>query len=322
MTIGMARELGVGSLPELEARIDSLSMSPGWVVREPPLLWKETRSRFLPARWKYAEAKDLMVHAAQALGTDKAERRNFLLRNPVAGNDFATLRTLVCAYQTMLPGEKAISHRHAPHAMRVLLESNGAYSVVNGLKHPMNSGDIVLTPGGAWHGHGHEGSEQAFWLDGLDVPLTHLLEPMYYEPFPVEMEAVTGVAEHSPMRFPWDQTLQRLAHAAGNGGEHFGTRIQLDTSCMPTITLEVMQWKKRWVSRPYRHTANAIFVVMRGCGESSVADATFAWQFGDVFAAPAWSRMQHTAADDSVVCCISDRQLMELAAYYRFEALA
>ena len=48
----------------------------------------------------------------------------------------------------------------------------------------MESGDIVLTPGWHWHGHGHDGQEQAYWFDGLDVPLTHLLEPMFFEDHP------------------------------------------------------------------------------------------------------------------------------------------
>lgn len=317
----MMKELGVGTLPELEARIHSLSMSPGWVARNPPLLWKEMKSQFAPAHWKYREARDLMIQAAKELGTDRAERRNFLMRNPVQGNDFSTLRTLVCAYQTMLPGERAMSHRHAPHAMRVLLESNGAYSIVNGLKHPMASGDIVLTPGGYWHGHGHDGSDQAFWIDGLDVPLTHLLEPMYYEPFPKDVQVVTATVEESPMRFPWENTLSALEEKTPDEAGHFGPQIKLDTSSMPTITIEVMRWKKHWANQPYRHTANSIFVVMRGEGESCIDDRKIEWKFGDVVAAPAWSRIQHSSCDDSIVCCISDRQLMQMTAYYRIEAM-
>jgi gentisate 1,2-dioxygenase len=39
----------------------------------------------------------------------------------------------------------------------------------------METGDVVTTPGWCWHG------QPAYWFDGLDVPLTHLLEPMFYE---------------------------------------------------------------------------------------------------------------------------------------------
>jgi gentisate 1,2-dioxygenase len=71
----------------------------------------------------------------------------------------------------ILPGEVAPSHRHSAHALRVILDAKGSYSVVNGEKTPMETGDIILTPGGFWHGHGHEGAEPAYWLDGLDYSL-------------------------------------------------------------------------------------------------------------------------------------------------------
>ncbi len=322
MKEGMVRELGAGALPELEATIESLSMTPGWIKRDVPLLWKEMQSQFVPAQWKYAQARELMVQAARELGTDVAERRNFVMRNPIPGNDFSTLRTIICAYQTMLPGEIAMSHRHAPHAMRVMLDSNGAYSIVNGHKHPMDSGDIVLTPGGYWHGHGHEGMEQAFWIDGLDVPLTHLLEPMYYQPHPDRWEPVTNEDRRSPMRFAWADTVEGLKNASADSEGHFGKTMLLDTSaCMPTLTLKVHGWHKGWSSRPYRHTANAIYVVMKGSGTSTIGDKKFEWNFGDVIAAPGWSRIEHHAGEDSVLCCISDEQLMRWTQYYRIEAL-
>ena len=322
MKEGMVRELETGALPELEASIASLNMTPGWIKREVPLLWKEMQSEFVPAQWRYTQTRKLMQQAAKEIGTDLAERRNFVMRNPIPGNDFAVLRTMICAYQTMLPGEKAMSHRHAPHAMRVMLESNGAYSIVNGHRHPMDSGDIVLTPGGCWHGHGHEGSEQAFWVDGLDVPLTHLLEPMFYEPHPARWESVTNNERLSPMRFAWADTVQGLKNSSTDSAGHFGKTMPLDTSaCMPTLTLKVCSWQKGWSNRPYRHTANAVYVVMQGSGTSTIGESHFDWSFGDVIAAPGWSRVEHHASEKSVLCCISDEQLMQWTRYYRLEAM-
>ncbi|HEX2545766.1 MAG TPA: cupin domain-containing protein [Ramlibacter sp.] len=322
MREGMVRELDVGSLPALEATIASLSMSPGWIRREVPLLWKDMKSVFVPHQWKYVQARELMVAAGKALSTDVAERRNFILRNPIEGNDFSTLRTIICAYQTMLPGEKAMSHRHAPHAMRVLLESNGAYSVVNGHKHPMDSGDIVLTPGGCWHGHGHEGSEQAFWLDGLDVPLTHLLEPMFYHPHPQRWEPVTNDSPRSPMRFARADIARELQEAPEDTDGFFGRTILLDTAnSMPTLTLKVHGWKKGWRSRPQRHTPNSVYVVLQGSGSSWVGEQRMDWSFGDVIAVPGWTRTEHQPHEDSLVCSISDEQLMRFALYYRQEAV-
>ena len=322
MKEGMAMELATGTLPELEARIASLNMTPGWIKREVPLVWKEMQSQFVPIQWKYVQARELMQQAAKALGTDVAERRNFVMRNPIPDNDFSILRTIICAYQTMLPGETAMSHRHSSHAMRVMLESNGAYSIVNGHRHPMDSGDIVLTPGGYWHGHGHDGMEQAFWVDGLDVPLTHLLEPVFYDPHPLRWEPVTCETPCSPMRFAWADTLRNLKNAPEDRTGHFGKTILLDTSsCMPTLTLKVCSWQNGWSSRPYRHTANMVYVVMEGSGSSTIGERTFDWHFGDVIAAPGWNRVAHHASENSVLCCISDEQLMRWTRYYRHEAM-
>ena len=319
---GMVRELAEGALPDLEAKLQSTNLTPGWIKRERPILWREMRSKHVPAHWSYGRIKAYMVEAGRVVGTEQAERRNFIMRNPIPGNDISTLQTLICAYQTVLPGEKAMSHRHSPHAMRVILESRGAYSIVNGHKHPMESGDIVLTPGGCWHGHGHDGSEQAFWVDGLDVPLTHLLEPMFYEPHPEEWEPVVNEGVHSPMRFAWADTLAALDAAPPDASEHFGTTISLPAPTMPTLSLKASRWPAGWRSRPFRQTANTVYVVMQGEGQSSIGDAVFDWSFGDTFVAPAWTRIEHHAAASSVLCTISDEALMHWAHYYRLEALA
>jgi gentisate 1,2-dioxygenase len=131
--------------------------------------------------WSYAACRDLLQTAGASIDVALAERRNLLLRNPVEGNSFWTSNTLLAAYQMILPGEFARPHRHAPHALRVIIEGEGAYSIVDGEKMPMQPGDVVLTPGGSWHSHGHAGESPAFWLDGLDSPLVRQLEVMSYE---------------------------------------------------------------------------------------------------------------------------------------------
>ena len=79
------------------------------------------------------------------------------------------------------------------HALRVIIDAKGAFSTVNGEKMPMETGDVVLTPGGCWHGHGHDGDRAAYWFDGLDVPVTHLLEPMFFEEHPDKYEKIARV---------------------------------------------------------------------------------------------------------------------------------
>jgi len=305
------------NLEQLQEALAARNMTPGWIKRERPILSPTMQSEFVPAHWRYAEAKWAMQAAGRLIGTDRAERRNFVMRNPSPGNDYATLRTMVSAYQSLLPGEKARSHRHAPHALRVILEAKGAYSIVDGDQHPMETGDIVLTPGWSWHGHGHDGSAQAYWFDGLDVPLTHLLEPMFFEEHPDGFEKVKRVTEHSPMRFAFADTLARLQHAEPD--EHFGPTIAIPAPTMPTLTLRVHAWPAGWRNRRYRRAANTIYVVMRGQGRSTIGDKAFDWEFGDAMAAPAWSWIEHRASDDSIVFSMSDEELMRWTRYYRLE---
>jgi gentisate 1,2-dioxygenase len=313
------------SLPTLDSLVSAIgqrNMTPGWIKRAKPILWKEMRSEFVPAQWRYAEAKAAMQAAGRLIGTDLAERRNFVMRNPIPGNEYATLRTLVCAYQSIMPGEKARSHRHAPHALRVILESRGSYSTVQGEKTPMETGDIVLTPGWHWHGHGHDGDAQAFWFDGLDVPLTHLLEPMFFEEHPDGWEAVETVTEESPMRFAWADTLKALDTAPPDTTGHFGTTITLPAPTMPTITIKVHKWPKGVLMKPYRHAANTVYVVMQGAGTSTIGTARFDWSFGDTIAAPAWNRIEHHAGADAIMFSMSDENLMKWSKYYRIEDLS
>jgi gentisate 1,2-dioxygenase len=315
----------VASVDELIDRIAGENCTPGWIRHERPLMWQRPRSTFVPAHWQYARIKPALVAAGRVIGTDQAERRNFILRNPVEGNDFGTTRTLIGAYQSILPGERARSHRHSPHALRVILESRGSYSVVNGRRHPMESGDIVLTPGGCWHGHGHAGAEQAYWFDCLDIPLVHLLEPMMSEEHPQGWEAQVVDEASSTMRFAWADTVHALdAQAARETPEErrlFGTTIELPAPSMPTIAIKVRRIAAGWEGRPYRHNASSIFVVLQGSGSSRLGDASFSWAFGDVIAAPMGVDLRHAASQDAVIVELTDEKLMRYCGYYRLEEL-
>ena len=309
------------TLDALTVELASRGMTPGWIPRDVPILWKEPNTPFKPAHWRYDEAKAAMDGAARLIDTEQAERRNLILRNPVDQNDIATARTLINAYQTILPGETARSHRHAPHALRVILDSHGAYSVVNGDKHPMETGDVVLTPGWHWHGHGHDGQDQAYWLDGLDVPLTHLLEPMFFEDHPDGFEPVRKVTAESPYRFPWEMTLRELDRASPDPDGYFGTRVQYDTSSMPSIGVYMVKLDSGQKTRPYRASINAIYCPMQGEGVTIVDGQEIRWEFGDTFVVPNWRSVEHHAKADTILFCMSDEPLMRFAKYYRFEGL-
>lgn len=306
-------------LDAIYAPLQQLDLTPGWVDRREPVLRKEPAGAFRPYRWRYSEARTGLDAAGRLIGTDLAERRNLIMRNPVEGNNFATTRTLVTAYQMIKPGEKARSHRHSSHALRVILDAKGSFSTVDGEKTLMESGDVVLTPGMCWHGHGHDGDEPAYWFDGLDVPLTQLLEPMFFDEHPDGFQDVDVLTEDSPMRFTWSSIQARTEKAAKDGEGYYGRRVRLEAPTMPTIGIFVERLEAGQKTRRYRTAANHVFVPMSGSGISRIGSQTFDWTSGDTIAAPIWNWIEHEAREDTILFTMTDEFLMRFANYYVFE---
>src|SRR6201993_611369 len=170
-----------GTLEELYSKLSPIRMGAGW-AKPTPSLWAEPRKNFQPFVWSYAQAKGALDAAGRLINTALAERRNLILVNPAEGNTYGTTRTLVAAYQMIMPGEWARAHRHTPNALRLILDAEpGTYTEVDGVNIAMEPGDVLLTPNWSTHGHGNHSKACAYWLDFLDAPLVQLLEPMFFE---------------------------------------------------------------------------------------------------------------------------------------------
>ena len=318
------RSLSGRDIPTLESLYEAaggVNFTPGWVPRKKPILWSEPRPEFMPAHWSYEDAKAGLDAAGRLIDVALAERRNLVMRNPTPSAGFETSRTLVCAYQMILPGEHAPSHRHSSHALRVIIDGKGSYSIVDGEKTPMETGDVVLTPGWCWHGHGHDGDVPAYWFDGLDVPLTHLLEPMFFQEHPQKHQNVEHVVQTSPYRFKRDDITRRLDAATADPDGFHGPRVTLEAPTMPPMGLVMERLPSGTRTKRYRTTANTIFHVVEGVGESAVGDKRFVWQRGDTFVAPGWNPISHYATSDAQVFALSDEPLLRFSNYYRFEAV-
>lgn len=50
------------------------------------------------------------------------------------------------------------AHRHTPNAVRIIVERSGTCTTAGGEKCPMSRGDLIPTPTGVPHEHGHDGS--------------------------------------------------------------------------------------------------------------------------------------------------------------------
>lgn len=307
------------TLESLYEQVDPLDLTPGWISRRAPIMGSTPKSAFEPAHWRYADALAGLDAAGRLVDVKFAERRNLILRNPKIDNDWATTRTLVCAYQMILPGEFAPSHRHSANALRVIIDGEGTYSVVDGEKMPMESGDVVLTPSGRFHGHGHDGDRPAYWLDCLDVPLNYLLEPMYFQPDSRPAPPVTANIEQSPFRFSKAMIAAGLDAASAPSDDRAGVRFNLPTPSMPAVGLEVERFVGGKGYAQSRAGANRICSVMSGSGKIKVEGVTYSYAKGDTIVAPSGNWLQALPAEDSVILELSDAPLMRFANTYFIE---
>lgn len=206
-------------------------------------LWPSLRNVLPPVKpipqtqsivWKYNEIKPLLLQAGDLTPIEKAERRVLVLANP--GHGLENMRATSVIYlgmQLLLPKEWAPAHRHTPNAVRLIVEGEKAYTTVEGVKCPMEHGDLILTPSGLWHEHGHDGDEPVIWLDVLDLPLVYYMEASFVEGGecqPVQRVAnTTGYGSglvptqhfiraeqnsYPMLRYPWKEAKQMLLDLA------------------------------------------------------------------------------------------------------------
>jgi gentisate 1,2-dioxygenase len=310
-----------GTLEELYGKLATVSMGPGW-AKPTASLWPAPRKTLAPAHWTYEQARGALDAAGRLINTELAERRNLILFNPVEGNIYGTVRTLVAAYQMIMPGEWARSHRHTPNALRLIIDAGpGTYTVVDGVSIAMEPGDVLLTPNWCSHGHGNDGKACAYWLDFLDVPLVQLLEPMFFEPNEEEDEEDASnrppATKDSPFVFTLADTLRRLDATEPTPGGPFATSIELGSPALETMGLHMMKLAPGTRTAEHQSTASNIYAVVRGSGVTHVDGERFAWKRGDVIAAPAWRPHFHEADDDALVFRVTDEPVLQKLGFYR-----
>jgi gentisate 1,2-dioxygenase len=313
MNKAVSSPVSLSKAPDLESlyqMLAPLSIGAGW-AKPTPSLWPAPHKTFLPAHWSYEQGKAALDAAGRLIDTKFAERRNLILANPLEGNTYATARTLIAAYQMILPGEKARSHRHTPNALRLIVDAEpGTYTVVDGEKLPMLPGDVLLTPNWRWHGHGNDSAAAAYWIDFLDAPLIQLLEPMFLEQHPDTYEPIKGSVPSSPMWFPWTETQKRLAAASKTPAAAYATSVALGDPAMETIGLAMMEMAPGITTQTHRTTVNNIYAVTEGAGESDVDGEKIQWRRGDVFVAPSWRSHSHRSEKGAVLLRVTDEPVM------------
>ena len=229
-------ELGrLEDLPEdYRAALTEQNLVPLWPSLRAVLPPGKPALRTRPTCWSYQGLRPLLLRAGELTPIEKAERRVLVLANPGHGLEkMQASSTIYLGMQLLQPGEWAPAHKHTPNAVRMIVEGEGAYTTIDGEKCPMRRGDLILTPTGVWHEHGHDGDQPVIWLDVLDLPLVYYVEASYVtegKAQPVVAEGVEqgyqrGGVVPSPMfvrtrqifpmlRYPWTdvrRTLEALA---------------------------------------------------------------------------------------------------------------
>ncbi len=311
----------------------------------------QPRSRALPFVWSWHDLRPHLLHFSKTLSLEEAERRVLMLVNPALTEPPATVNTLYAGLQVILPGETAQAHRHTSNAFRFIIEGSGAWTTVDGERVHMSPGDLLLTPGWAWHDHTHAGDAPMIWLDALDYPLVNALEAGFYEKYPERLQPVTRPDDagsrqflhgrlnpawlkpegpNSPVtRYTWAETERAFDAIADSaeGSDVDGIVLEYTNPwtggpVMPTIGCRVQKLRPGFEGAGRRHTASTIFHVVRGEGATIVDGTRLDWAQHDTFAVPGWAAYRHlntSASADAVLFSYSDQPVMNSLGLYRCE---
>ncbi len=346
----------LGTLEELPAEyraaMAAQNLVPLWPSMRALLPHGAPQPRTRATLWRYADVRPLLLRAGELTPIGKAERRVLVFSNPGHGLDgLHCTGTIYVGMQLILPGETAPSHRHTPVAVRLVVEGEGGFTVVNGERLPMRRGDLILTPAMQWHEHTHAGSGPVVWMDALDLPLIVGMEASYaLEGTPQTVRNApdasatryrraglvpyTSLAAARPgpyplLRWPWEEVRAALEALAGDTDR--GTPVHLGYvnpetggECLPTLGFSALMLRPgETVALPH-DSASAVFHVVTGSLQAEVAGTTLAAGEADVFAAPAHARTRLancSASQPAFLFRIDDAPLQRrIGIYERFGA--
>lgn len=305
-------------------------------------LWPSLRAVLPPGQprpntrataWSYQGLRPLLLQAGELTPIEKAERRVLVLANP--GHGLEKMQASAAIYlgmQLLLPGEWAPSHRHTPNAVRMIVEGEGAYTTVDGEKCPMSRGDLILTPTGLWHEHGHDGSEPVVWLDVLDLPLVHYMEASYHidgsrqtvQPgrgdrvhahgglLPTPM--FEGTRKAYPMlRYPWVEARAALLALAEDQPALDAVQLRYSNPATGGDALNILGFYAlmlrpgQTLQLPARSPAS-VFHVIEGGLQAQIGDQAFALAEADTCCAPGYTpiTLRNASADAAAFVFIAD----------------
>ena len=196
----------------------------------------------------------------------------------------------------------------------------------------MRRGDLLLTPGWAFHGHQNVSDTPMAWLDGLDIPLVAETDQGFFEFGPDQVRtratpdrsaserlwgqpgltpvALAGARPASPRRPPPADHAARRRRARAGGPPEMGTaspgvlepghaavRYTNPTSggdALTTMRTEFHRLAAGAATRRSRTSASSVWQVFDGTGSVRLNDSEHPLERGDVVAVPAWTEFSLT----------------------------
>jgi gentisate 1,2-dioxygenase len=266
-----------------------------------------------PTHWRFRDIRPQLLRAGELTPIEKAERRVLVLCNPGLGlESMKATATIYVGLQLILPGETAPNHRHTPSAVRFVVEGQGGFTLVDGEKLPMGRGDLILTPPGLWHEHGHDGEGPVIWLDALDLPLVYGIEASYAiegRPQAVDKPLDWGGARfrsggvvpyrsldaprqpYPMLRFPWRDVQRALGELASVTPRDEAVQLayvnpETGRECLAALGFSALQLRPGEELRLPRRSASAVLHVVEGAGTAVVDGATHRFEIADTLAVP------------------------------------
>jgi len=341
--------------PELRALykgFEEQSLIPLW-TQLGDLMPMHPKSRAVPHVWKWAKLLPLAKASGDLVPVGRGgERRALGLANPGLAPNTYISPTLWAAIQYLGPRETAPEHRHSQNAFRFVVEGEGVWTVVNGDPVRMSRGDLLLTPGWAFHGHHNDTDQPMAWIDGLDIPFSQQMDVGFFE---FGADRVTDYATpnysrserlwaHPGLRplsglqntvssplgaYRWEFTDRALTEqllledegqpATANQG-HAAIRYVNPTTggdVMPTIRCEFHRLREGAETPGRRDVGARVFQVFDGRGAVVLDGTTHTLEKGDMFVAPSWVPWSLQADTQFDLFCFSDAPIMERLHFMR-----
>ncbi|KXF56448.1 cupin [Rhodococcus sp. SC4] len=292
--------------------------------------------------WRWKDLYPLAARAGELVPVGRGgERRAIAVANPgLAGRPYAT-PTLWAAIQYLGPRETAPEHRHSQNAFRFVVEGEGVWTVVDGDPVAMRRGDLLLTPGWAFHGHQNVTDAPMAWLDGLDIPLNYQLDAGFFE-FGPESVSDTSIPDrsrgerlwghpglrplsglddrpNSPLpAYRWEHTDAALTaqleladegrpgiYSPGHAAVRF-TNPTTGRDALPTLRMEMHRLAAGTRSPGRRAVGSSVWQVFSGTGTAHLGSRAVALAAGDLIAVPSWQPFALSAHDELTLFTFSD----------------